>query len=332
METEVKQNDETTTALSSTSCTSSVGCAAITQHHQDGIPQPNRQSTMTTLPQPNVFNNNKLQSVPTTIHDMSVLVTGTDNTGSNYKHMEISMVREYMQLMQSEKALEDILRCAAAVAHTAALNVAALTEWKIRLQLYRNRKAGAGTNRTMSLFVDSHGLPAPSNPDAVQKAELRNQLPHYRKKYEWNVQAWTDTEKDRLEEAVEERLKQDLCVLTVEENVLKNHNIDANDAMTAAYSATSPMSLQETLHLLETALQSKAVRSAAVHDDDRSDDDTDKSTGDTDEDGDFFRFSINAYWISFWDNIATSLAGRVDKTGKDCQIQWMHHHDPTVNR
>lgn len=44
----------------------------------------------------------------------------------------------------------------------------------------------------------------------------------------------------------------------------------------------------------------------------------------------FKGFCLDSFWESFWEQIAENMGG--NRTGRSCQIHWLHHLHPTMNR
>eukprot|EP00918_Siedleckia_nematoides_P012093 GHVU01026529.1.p1 GENE.GHVU01026529.1~~GHVU01026529.1.p1 ORF type:complete len:258 (+),score=31.02 GHVU01026529.1:740-1513(+) len=175
--------------------------------------------------------------------------------------------------------------------------------------MLQERRKPTSRGKRMSLFVDDEGQAAPSNPEAIDKAHARTHLPNYRKKYDWNVRTWTDSEKNRLDEVVKDNLRTDLARILLDEKNKKDGPFSKEELrllLTDVKKKLERFSIQDCLHHIELAAGKRAEEDSS--------------------------FSVSGYWISFWDEVAKHVPGRVERTGRDCQIQWMHHHDPTVNR
>lgn len=43
-------------------------------------------------------------------------------------------------------------------------------------------------------------------------------------------------------------------------------------------------------------------------------------------------FDITVFWATLWDSIAQALGGTPPRSGRECQIHWLHRYHPQVNR
>eukprot|EP00923_Selenidium_pygospionis_P038008 GHVN01066479.1.p1 GENE.GHVN01066479.1~~GHVN01066479.1.p1 ORF type:complete len:1070 (+),score=151.47 GHVN01066479.1:910-4119(+) len=217
--------------------------------------------------------------------------------------------KEYVYLLKLEKSIMTVMQSLRKHVYNSNRNIFLLHQWKNQMQMLQERRKPNTRGKRMSMFVDEEGQAAPSNPEAIDKAAARTHLPNYRKKYDWNVRTWTEAEKNRLDEVVKDNLRTDLARIHVDEKSRTEEHLTPEDQKLLRADTKKKlerMSIQNCLQAIESAAAKRAEEDP--------------------------QFSVAVYWVNFWDDVAKNVPGRVERTGRDCQIQWMHHHDPTVNR